>query len=37
VVVDRAAVEKKKPGEIVLSPLENKLPAALKMLCQVCP
>lgn len=26
---ERAAVEKKKPGEIVLSPLENKLPAAV--------
>ena len=27
--IERAAVEKKKPGEIVLSPLENKLPAAV--------
>ena len=27
--LERAAVEKKKPGEIVLSPLENKLPAAV--------
>lgn len=27
--IERATVEKKKPGEIVLSPLENKLPAAV--------
>jgi len=27
--LERAAFEKKKPGEIVLSPLENKLPAAV--------
>jgi ATP-dependent DNA helicase RecG len=27
--IERAAVEKKKPGQIVLSPLENKLPAAV--------
>ena len=27
--LERATVEKKKPGEIVLSPLENKLPAAV--------